>query len=215
MCDCKKSYGWAQSYSSCWADTILMSLLIPPITKHYFIRFLKKRNLHLVDFFPCTQFISHYEKEYLIKKIWNKSVSIREGNYTYCRLEELLKYININNIMIERYFLEYYKPLGNMFCITSKYVTVMPVTIKNFTIQSILLFLNKHVTSIIRCEDDNFYYFDNERAAIKKKLKLMKIKIKDNSFTLDQKALLSILTKDYENVLFYIYLYAKNIRKIK
>lgn len=197
MCDCKNSYGWAQSHSTCWADTIFMSLLIPPFTRHYFIKFLKKRKLFLPDFFPCKQEISHYEKEYLIKKIWGKNYSISEGSVTYYRIKEILNYINNNNIIIDIYFFKHYKPKGNMFCLASEKIIYMPIEIKKFTIQSVFLFLKEHVTCIIRCEDNKWYFFDNERAAKNKKLKLLKIKIQNKCFVIKNKAL------------FYVYLYAK------
>lgn len=203
MCDCKNSYGWMQSYATCWADSILMSLLIPPLTRYYFIKYLNKKKLFIYDFFPCAQYITHYEKDYLIKKIWGREFSILQGSETYYRIEEVLKYININNVMVENYFLKVFKPMGNMFCITSEIISPMPITLKNFTIQSIILFLKKHVTCIVKCDDQNWYFFDNERSIKRKKLKLVKIKINDNTIIIKNKALM------------YVYLYAKNIKNNK
>lgn len=203
MCDCKNSYGWTQSHATCWADSIFMSLLIPPLTRYYFIKYLKKKKLFVHDFFPCKQHISHYEKDYLIKKIWGREFSILKGSATYYRIEEILRYINVNNIIIEHYFLKHYKPVGNMFCLTSEFISYMPIEIKKFVIQSIILFLKKHVTCIIRCDDNKWYFFDNERAVRKKKLKLLRIRTKNDEFIIKNKALL------------YIYLYAKKIPNSK
>lgn len=196
MCDCKKSYGWMQSHSSCWADTILMSLLIPSLNKHYFIKFLKKLNLNLDDFFPCNQIITNCEKEYLIRKIWGKTVRIDKPSITHDRLGEILHMIHKNNKIINDYNLRNFKPKGNMFCILSENKIALD-KINNFILQTVILSRKSHVVCIIRCDDNKWYYYDNERAKSKKKLKLFKLKFYENFLFFNSDAIL------------YYYLYTK------
>jgi len=190
MCDCNNSFGWFQSHSSCWADTILMTLLIPSLNKYYFTKMLKKINLDLDDFYPCKQNITNCEKEYLIRKIWGKEFTINKPSITHDRLLEVLKMINNKNEIINGFWsLETYTPKGNMFCIVTDRNKGLD-EIKNYILLSVILAKKKHVVCNIKCDNNKWYYYDNERSKENKKLKLIKIKSTNNILEFKKEALL-------------------------
>ena len=189
MCDCEESFGWTQSHSSCWADTIFMTLLIPSLSRFYFLKLLKKLHLHINDFYPCKQEITNCEKEYLIRKIWGREYGINTPSVTSMRFKEILLLINKNNVMIPDHQLYNFKPKGNMFCVFSDTKDYAFDKLADFVLVSLILSGYEHVVCVIRCDNNKWYYFDNERAKRNKKLLLTKFKCKNNVFSFDVEAL--------------------------